>query len=90
MPFEKGHERVGGRAKGSPNKVTTELKEMILGALEDAGGRGYLMKQANANPSAFLSLIGKYIPSELHQKLSGAIKVDGAIKFIRSNDNVSS
>lgn len=72
-----------GRPKGIPNKITTELKEMILGALDDAGGKDYLVEQAKKNPNAFLTLVGKYIPSELNAKLSGAIKVDGTINFIR-------
>lgn len=89
MSAPKGHGKWGGRQKGTTNKVTSELKEMIIGALEDAGGREYLTKQADANPSAFLSLIGKYIPSELHQKLSGAVKVNGAVNFIRPGDKLS-
>ena len=32
---------------------------MILGALDDAGGQAYLMRQAEENPTAFLTLIGK-------------------------------
>jgi hypothetical protein len=31
--------KTGGRAKGTPNKLTRDLREMILGALADAGGR---------------------------------------------------
>lgn len=55
----------GGRPKGVPNKNTKALKDMILGALENAGGEEYLTKQANANPQAFLGLIGKVLPTEL-------------------------
>ena len=53
-----------GRPKGSQNKTTTALKEMILAALEEqtGGGLGYLKAQAVANPTAFLTLIGKVLP----------------------------
>ena len=51
-----------GRPKGMPNKVTKELKEMILGALDDAGGQEYLARQAEENPNAFLTLVGKVLP----------------------------
>jgi hypothetical protein len=54
-----------GRQKGTPNKVTKELKDMILGALDDAGGQEYLKRQAEANPGAFLSLVGKCLPKEI-------------------------
>ena len=55
-----------GRPKGALNKATRELKEMILGALDDAGGQDYLARQANENPVAFLSLIGKVLPTTLN------------------------
>lgn len=54
-----------GRKKGSPNKVTKSLKDMILGALDAAGGQQYLMDQAILNPNAFLTLIGKVLPSDM-------------------------
>lgn len=51
-----------GRPKGSPNRVPRALKEMILGALNDAGGQDYLKAQAKENPNGFLTLIGKVLP----------------------------
>ena len=53
-----------GRPKGSHNKVTVELKDMILRALDKAGGLDYLAERA-ADPrtaSAFLTLVGKTLP----------------------------
>jgi hypothetical protein len=54
--------KTGGRQKGVPNKVTGELKDMILGALADAGGRKYLSDLALSNPNAFTTLVGKVLP----------------------------
>lgn len=54
-----------GRPKGSKNKITAALKEMILQAAESAheeGTVGYLKQQAMENPTAFLSLLGKTLP----------------------------
>lgn len=62
MPAHKGQPKVGGRQKGTPNKVTKALKDMILGALNNAGGEEYLQRQADENPSAFLVLVGKVLP----------------------------
>ncbi len=57
--------KYGGRKKGTPNKVTAELKDMILGALDDAGGQQYLQRQADENPTAFLGLVGKVLPTTI-------------------------
>ena len=62
----KGLPKTGGRAKGVPNKATAELKEMILGALDDVGGQAYLVQQALDNPNAFLALVGKVVPRDLN------------------------
>lgn len=53
-----------GRRKGVPNKITAGVREMILGALDDAGGQNYLVQQAHQNPAAFMTLLGKVLPKE--------------------------
>lgn len=66
MAFKKGTTgNPNGRPKGSPNKTTKALKEMILGALDQAGGESYLLQQARENPNAFLTLVGKVLPTTL-------------------------
>lgn len=61
--FKKGEKRPN-QGKRGPNKVTKELKDMILKALDNAGGVAYLEEKANdpRTASAFLSLIGKVLP----------------------------
>ena len=54
-----------GRQAGSQNRVTKALKEMVLGALVDAGGQEYLATQATKNPAAFLGLLGRVLPTTL-------------------------
>ena len=39
-----------GRRPGTPNKITRDIREMILVAFHEAGGVAYLVKQAKANP----------------------------------------
>ena len=70
-----------GRPKGAPNKVTAQLKEMILAALDKAGGEQYLLTQANANPTAFLTLIGKVLPLQVSGDPDGAPFVIQIVKF---------
>ena len=55
---------IGGSRKGIPNKTTGQLKDMILKALDHAGGSEYLLERANdpKTQSAFLQLIGKVLP----------------------------
>ena len=53
-----------GKPKGAVNKTTGQLKDMILKALDQAGGEEYLLDRANdpKTAGAFLSLIGKVLP----------------------------
>jgi len=52
--------------KRGPGKVQQELKEMILGALDQSGGVEYLVRQADQNPNGFMTLLGKVLPLQLH------------------------
>lgn len=58
-------ERRGGRQRGTPNKFTGALKDMILTALSEAGGVDYLKTQATESPTAFLALVGKVLPLQV-------------------------
>jgi hypothetical protein len=65
-----------GRVAGTPNKATKALKDMILGALDQAGGQDYLVAQAAANPGVFLTLVGKVLPTTLAGDPANPITVD--------------
>lgn len=68
----KGGARPGaGRKKGVPNKITTEIKTAILAAFDKAGGQDYLARQAEENPVAFMTLLGKILPAEIKAELTG-------------------
>ena len=55
-------QKTGGRQKGTSNKVTADLKDMILTALSDEGGVAYLRGIARDQPLAFCTLLGKVLP----------------------------
>ena len=60
--------KTGGRKKGTPNKTSALLKDAILKAATDAGDgdlSAYLLQQANGNPTAFLTLLGKVLPMQV-------------------------
>lgn len=77
MAYPKGKRRppTSGRQKGTPNKITADVRSMILGALDAVGGQQYLQAQARDNPQAFLSLLGKCLPKDLNVQGSGALEV---------------
>jgi hypothetical protein len=62
-----------GRKKGVPNKQTAAFKDMILQALDKRGGVAYLAKQADENPTAFLTLVGKVLPLSREREHSGEV-----------------
>ena len=55
------------------NKVTGEVKEMVLRALSNVGGEKYLEKQARENPTAFMTLVGKVLPLQVNANHSGNV-----------------
>jgi hypothetical protein len=57
--------KTGGRRKGTPNRFSVALKDIILQALSDAGGAAYLTRQAEQSPTAFLALIGRVLPLQV-------------------------
>jgi hypothetical protein len=61
--------KTGGRQKGTPNKLTADTRAMILGALDDVGGRRYLVTQAKEHPGAFLALVAKTLPREIQAEV---------------------
>ena len=65
-----------GRPKGAANRMNRTLREMILGALDDAGGQAYLAEQAHQNPVAFLTLLGRVLPREPIETPSAVITLD--------------
>lgn len=58
--------KTGGRKKGTPNKTTAQLKEIILEALNQASngdnGIRYLKQVAETDPYIFINLLAKVLP----------------------------
>jgi hypothetical protein len=71
-------ERRGGRQKGSVNKLTGDVKAMVLSALEMAGGDEYLLAQARTNPTAFMTLVGKVLPMQVNGDVGGKLIIEWA------------
>lgn len=68
-----------GRPKGSANKVTSDVRKMVLAALDGVGGQKYLEDQAVKNPVAFLSLLGRLIPTKIIGDPAEPVTIDGHV-----------
>lgn len=82
----KGRPKTGGRAKGVTNKVTADVKAMILTALDKAGGAAYLLQQAQTNPNAFLTLVGKVLPMTVAGDPTNPLAVVTRIELVPGGD----
>lgn len=74
----------GGRPKGSLDKGNAALREMILGALSAKGGQEYLEGIASSHPQAFVSLLGKVLPTTLDGQVSHTINWPVGVPKIES------
>lgn len=78
MGWPKGKKRgykTGGRKQGSPHKIvpgpkSPELRDLVLEALENAGGAAYLERVARGkSPAAFLQLVGRLLPNRVEAEV---------------------
>lgn len=76
--------RYSGRAKGTPNKITRDLREAILKAAELSKHSkthdlvGYMVFLANDKPETYASLLGRMLP------LQAKVQVDADINVIKA------
>ena len=73
MAFAKGHAKLGGRRRGTPNTHTAALKDAIFAAFDAVGGHNYLVTIAREDPRTFCSLLGRVLPSELRAEIAGGV-----------------
>lgn len=61
MPFEKGHEKIGGRKQGTQNAATAEIREMISEIVR--GNIGQVKEDLKAmKPKDRVDAIAKLLP----------------------------
>lgn len=66
-------ERRGGRKAGTPNRITKTVKAAIEAAFDKVGGADYLARQAVENPTAFMTLLGKVLPTQIEGSLTAKL-----------------
>lgn len=81
----KGDPRTGGRARGTVNHTTAEVKQMLLDSLHDkkVGGKKWLVKLALTDPRSYASLISKLIPRDIVAEIRGGDDLINAIHNAR-------
>ena len=57
--------RLGGRKKGTPNKVTASMREAWRLAFDEMGGVTALVKRGKANKTEFYRAVTKLIPQDI-------------------------
>jgi hypothetical protein len=68
MVGKPGHAKAGGRQKGTPNKVTTSLREAIMHAFDTVGGEAYLVRVAKNHPQVFCMLLARILPLQVSSR----------------------
>jgi hypothetical protein len=64
-----------GRPAGSENKLTRTIKEAIEASFEKVGGADYLAKMAMQEPVAYMTLLGKVLPTQVAVKTKEPLSV---------------
>ena len=67
--FAKGHQKLGGRTRGTPNVFSAHLKELVIEAAGTVGGdgrgadglAGFITRMAEEHPKVILKLLGKIL-----------------------------
>ena len=78
MGFKEGQEKKGGRAKGTPNKTTAEIRDAYQKLVEDnlTNMTEWLVQVAAENPERAMDLMLKLseymIPKLARQEVTGA------------------
>jgi hypothetical protein len=73
--FTKGIAKIGGRRRGTPNKLTSTFRQAVLLAYEDIGGHEAIAKWAAENQRDFYLIAAKLTPPEARSSETDSIRV---------------
>jgi len=79
VAFEKGHQKLGGKVKGTQNKLTRTFKDLLSETIAklQTDEAVNLEAWAKENPTEFYKIAAKLIPTEI----SGGLDVKTQITF---------
>jgi len=89
MGFEKGHQKIGGKVKGTPNKLTRTVKETVLAVFDDlqADPKANLLSWGKENLTEFYKIAAKLIPTEVNANVE--VHKKELPPFMKSNESQS-
>jgi len=67
--------RIGGRQRGTPNRITTAFKDAVRFVYDDIGGHSAFAAWARENPTEFYKIAARLIPSEVNVKADNTLTV---------------
>lgn len=74
-PRRAGDPTSGGRQKGSQNKVTREVKDVIARCFDAIGGEAQFAKWASRNQDEFYKIYAKLLPIKLQADMTKSINI---------------
>ena len=85
MAWPKGRKRErkmpgSGRKPGSKNKDTETIRIAVMRSFEAVGGWKYLEEMARAQPTAYMTLLGKILPHELSS--AGSLRHEVVLRWM--------
>lgn len=88
MGFEKGHKKLGGKVKGTPNKITRTVKETVLAVFNDlqSDPKNNLLEFGKKYPRDFYQIASKLIPNEVQAKVEATVKGFTEIEIVKKKD----
>jgi hypothetical protein len=81
--YPKGHKKVGGRKKGTPNRLTAEIKEMIIAAFTELGAdgrgeeglKGFIKKIGREDLKSSAMLLRAVLPTQVNASINASVNV---------------
>ncbi len=73
------------RTKGAIGNLNRDMKEILFLAFERSGGVDYLVKQAKAEPKAFMALLGRIVPATVAVSISHEFNLLAAMNEANNN-----
>jgi len=67
--------KTGGRKKGTPNKLSSTVKDNVITVFEKLGGVDHMAEWAKENPGHFYNIYSKILPMQVTGEDGGPLNV---------------